>query len=168
MTRRLIASALAVLALQAGAACERAPDDEMVVPSVTETAAPETPSHLPDLPVGKAGLRPADRVSVAGSVIKVGPRTIDVTPMRVDAHVVTPGGIYFLNGSELWFTDLVRLTPTPFKKVRSLRLGDGGEQLVFVDLEHGAADAAGRPRELEVRYRTASGKPLDSRYVVAS
>lgn len=165
MTRRLLASALALLVLQLGAACERAPDDEMVVPEVTQTAAPETPKRLPDLPVGNAGLKPTDHVSVGGTVIQAGGRVIDVSPMRVDAHVVTPGGIYFVNGGELWFTDLTRLTPTPFKQVRGLELTSGGERIVFVDLEHGAVGEDGRPRELEVHYRASSGKALDAAYV---
>lgn len=167
MTPRLLAPALVLLAVQVGVACERVPDDEMVRPAVTETAAPQTPRDLPDLPVGDAGLDAGDHVAVAGSVIQVGGRIIDVAPMRVDAHVVTPGGIYFLNGGELWFTDLTRLTPTPFQKVRELRLTPDGSRLVFVDLEHGAADEDGQPRELEVHYQAASGKPLDSTYVVA-
>lgn len=165
MTRRLLAPALALLVLQLGAACERAPDDEMVVPEVTRTTAPETPKRLPDLPVGRAGLKPTDRVLVGGTVIQAGGRVIDVSPMRVDAHVVTPGGIYFVNGGELWFTDLTRIVPTPFKQVRGLQLASGGGQLVFIDLEHGAPGEDGRPRELEVRYRASSGKALEAAYV---
>lgn len=165
MIRRLLAPALVLLVLQVGVACERGPDDEMVVPEVTRTAAPETPQRLPDLPVGRAGLESTDRVEVGGAVIRVGRRTIDVSPMRVDAHVVTPGGIYFVNRGELWFTDLARITPTAFMKVRGLELTPDGEHLVFIDLEHGAPGEDGVPRALEVRYQARSGKALDSAYI---
>lgn len=166
MARRLVTALALVTMLTAG--CSVQPDDEMVVPSVTETAAPKPPTGLPKLPVGKAGLAPGTQVSVSGTVVSAAGRIFDITPLHIDAHVVTPGGIYFLNDGELWFTDLARVIPTPFHRVRGLSLSKDRGTIAFVDLEHGAPGEDGARLEVMVRYDVRSGAPIEAKYVTTA
>lgn len=167
MARSLVTALALVAVLASGLlmGCERAPDDEMVVPSVTETAAPRPPTDLPGLPVGKADLPAATKVQVSGTVVTAGGRVFDITPMHLDEHVVAPGGIYFLNDGELWFTDLVRVVPTQFMHVRDLTLSADRKQISFIDLEHGARGKDGQRLPVKVRYDAATGKPLGAKYL---
>lgn len=161
---RSLVTALALLAA-ALSGCSSITDDEMVRPSVTETAAPRPPVHLPHLPMARAVLPEGAKVVVTGTVVSAAGRVVDIAPMRMDQHVATTGGIYFVNGGELWFTDLSRIVPTPFHKVRDLGLSKDGKRLSFIDLEHGAKGPGGKPLPVRVAYDAVSGLPLHAEYV---
>lgn len=164
MTRAL-ATVLALLSALALSACEMKPDPETTRPHVTRTAAPQVPSDLPTLPVGQGAVGPGDEVAVSGATIRVGKHSVDLAPLRVDSWAVVPGGLYFLNRSELWFTDLRRARPTPFKDVSDLRATDGGSRVVFIDNGHGAKGVDGEPMPLQLVYDAADGTPVRARYI---
>ncbi len=160
--RRLGAAAL-LLGVTLLAACQTQPDDELVRPEVTTTLAPELPT-LPSLPVGSGPVRPRDAVSVEGSTVTVGSRSVPLAPLRVDDYVVVRGGVFFLNGDELWFTDLSRAQPTGFTDVASLVTSPDGRVIAFIDHAHGPADAAGTPLALSAAYDARTGRLLASSY----
>jgi hypothetical protein len=162
---RHLAAAVAALAMLSVTACEARPDDEMVRPTVTRSATPQAPTDLPDLPVGQGAIGPADNVRVQGSTIHVGRRAVGLAPLRIDAWAVVPGGVYFVNRSELWFTDLRRAVPTDFKHVDHLRTTGHGTHLVFTDLEHGADGPNGRPLPVRIEYDARTGAPLSATYL---
>jgi hypothetical protein len=156
---------LALVAALTLAGCRSGPDDEMVRPTVTETAAPQPPSDLPDLPVGNAPVQPGDPVRVGGATLHVDGRTADLAPLRVDAWAVVPGGVFFLNRTELWFTDLRRAIPTPYKDVTDLTANADGTRLSFVDHQHGADGPDGLPLPVRITYDARTGAPLGSGYI---
>jgi hypothetical protein len=158
---RLAAALLAAALLVAGCG---APDDETVPPVVTTTVPPELPKHLADLPVGTADVGPGDRVRASNGVLTVGGRTIDLAPLRVDDVVVVAGGVFFRNGTELWFTDLVRAQGTGYMDVRSLVASADGRRIAFLDLEHGPKDAHGTPLVIAIAYDATTGKSLLASY----
>jgi hypothetical protein len=157
-----VAALAAVLAVSV-VACG-APDDETVPPVVTTTVAPEPPTDLVDLPVGTGDIAPGDRVQASGSVLRLDGRRVDLAPLRVDDVLVVRGGIFFRNGTELWFTDLGRARATGYDDVRSLVASADGRRLAFLDLQHGPRDAHGTPLAISIAYDATTGKSLVASY----
>lgn len=155
------AAALVAVLVLALSACG-APDDEDARPAAT--AAPMPLDRLASLPVGTADVGPDDQVRGQGSSLFVGGREIDLAPMRVDEPAVVPGGVFFRNGTELWFTDLERARGTGYADVRSLVASSDGRRLAFVDLGHGPVDRYGTPLAVAIAYDTTTGKPLVASY----
>jgi hypothetical protein len=113
---------LVVTLLVLSSGCTIGDDDEMVQPSRTVTASP-SPARTAaptTLPVGQGTVSPADVVWAQGTRLHVGLRSVDLSPVGVDAFVVVPGGVYVLSGGELWFTDLGRLKGTGLTGVTGL------------------------------------------------
>jgi hypothetical protein len=158
---RLAAALLTVSVLVAGCG---APDDETTPPVVTTTLPPELPTDLPQLPVGTGDIGPGDHVRARGSVLHVDGRSADLAPLRIGDHVVVKGGVYFLNGSELWFTDLGRARATGYEDVRSLVASPHGTRLAFLDLQHGPKDRDGTPLAISIAYDARTGTPLVASY----
>ncbi len=144
-------------------ACQTQPDDELVRPEVTTTLGPELPL-LPSLPVGSGPVRPSDAVTVEDSTVTVGSRSVPLAPLRVDAYTVVRGGVFFLNGDELWFTDLSRAQPTGFTDVSSLVASRDGRRIAFVDHGHGPTDDAGTRLALSAAYDAHTGRLLAASY----
>jgi hypothetical protein len=159
-----LGAALLVAVLAVSLAGCGAPDDETVPPVVTTTMPPETPTDLADLPVGTADLGPGDRVRARDGRLKIDGRTVDMSPLRVDDVVVVRGGIFFRNGTELWFTDLGRARGTGYLDVRSLVASPDGRRLAFLDLQHGPSDAHGTPLAISIAYDATTGKALVASY----
>lgn len=161
----MLALGLAATVLSSGllSGCQTQPDDELVRPEVTTTLAPELPG-LPSLPVGSGPVRPSDDVSVEGSTVRVGERSVPLAPLRVDAYAVVRGGVFFLNGDELWFTDLSRAQPTGFTDVASLASSPDGRRIAFVDHDHGPADEAGTRLAISAAYDARTGQLLAASY----
>lgn len=145
-------------------ACETVPDDELVQPTVTRTVPPTPPADLPGLPTGDAGIAPDDVVWAQGSALHVGPRTVDLAPLRIESFVVVVGGVFFVSDSELWFTDLQRARATPFKAVGDLAVSRDGGRLAFIDLGHGPQDAEGTRLAAVMAYDTRTGASLLASY----
>jgi hypothetical protein len=158
---RLAATLLTASLLVAGCG---GPDDEATPPVVTTTLPPETPKDLPDLPVGHADVGPGDHVRARGSVLHVDGTTVDLAPMRIGALVVVTGGVFFLNGTELWFTDLSRARATGYADVRSLVASPNGTRLAFLDLQHGPKDKDGTPLAISIAYDATTGTSLAASY----
>ena len=110
----------AVLVLTTG--CELGQDDEMVPPTRTVTASPspDTTVAPQTMPVGQGDVSPTDVVWAQGNVLHVGRRSVDLSPVGIDAFVVVPGGVFVLHMGELWFTDLSRLRGTGLTNVTAL------------------------------------------------
>lgn len=144
--KRLLSLAVALLVL---AGCG-APDDEGPRASPSVSVTPELPTDLPRLPVGHGNIRPGQQVHVPG--------------MRADRVVAVPGGAFFLNGTELWFTDLVRARATDFLDVSSLIVSPDGRRIGFLDHSHGPTDAHGTHLILVIAYDARTGRPLASSY----
>ena len=161
---RVLIVPLLVLLLGGVAAACGGPDDEMTPPTVTTTLPPQTPTDLPSLPVGRADVRHTDSVVVRGSVLRVGSHRVDLAPLHVDAYAVVDGGVYFRNGSELWFTDLSRAQATGFTRIRSLVGSPDGTRIGFAELGHGPPDAHGTPLAIAIAYDATTGRPLVSSY----
>jgi hypothetical protein len=159
----VLAAVVTVSAAASLAGCG-APDDETVPPVVTTTVPPEPPTNLADLPVGTGDVAPGDRVRARGGVLEVDHRTVDLAPLRVDDFVVVRGGIFFRNGTELWFTDLGRARGTGYTDVRSLVASPDGRRLAFLDFEHGPRDAQGTPLVISIAYDATTGKALVASY----
>ena len=100
-------------------------DDELAPrprTTVTITQAPtSTASPVPsEVPVGNARL-PLDAPAWAtAGRLQIGQRSVEVSPRSIDAFVVARGGVYFLDGSELWFTDLRMVRATGLTGVSGL------------------------------------------------
>jgi hypothetical protein len=140
------------------------PDDEAVRPTVTTTLPPEPPTDLVDLPVGNAPIVPRDTARVRGSELRVGGNAVDLAPLRVADPVVVPGGVFFRNGTELWFTDLGRARATGYADVASLVVSPGGRRIAFLDLQHGPKDEFGTPLAISIAYDATTGKALVASY----
>jgi hypothetical protein len=161
--RGVVAGVLTFVLALSVTACG-APDDETTPPRVTTTLPPALPTALADLPVGHGDVRPGDRVSARHSILRVGSRIIRLAPLRVDGFAVVPGGVYFGNGSELWFTDLSRARATPYTDVRSLLASGDGGRIAFLDLQHGAKDRFGTPLAISIVYDAITGSPVVASY----
>jgi hypothetical protein len=122
----------------------------------TQQAAPQRalPERIP-VAAGAAGFGPGSRSWARGSLLSVAGRRVDVTPLRVDAWVVVPGGVYFLDGHKLWFTDLSRIRDTGLDDVvRLAATPDGGRVVVRFD---------GPARPTSYAFGTRSGEPVAPR-----
>ena len=161
---QLGAAALAVVLVAVGAAGCGAPDDETARPRPSASATPQQLDELPDLPVGDGDVAPGDRVRAQGTGLVVDGRVIDLAPMRVDELAVVAGGVFFRNGTELWFTDLDRARATGYVDVQSLVASPDGRRVAFLDLEHGPHDAYGTPLATSVAYDATTGKALVASY----
>jgi hypothetical protein len=139
-----------------------AQDDETVRPRASAT--PQALDRLPELPVGAGAVGPENRVRARGSSLVVDGRAIDLAPMRVDELAVVLGGVFFRNGTELWFTDLDRARGTAFSDVQSLVASDDGQRLAFLDFAHGPLDEFGTPLAMSVVYDATTGTPLVASY----
>jgi hypothetical protein len=135
-----------------------ATDDETVRPRASATTQPL--DRLPELPVGTGAVGPENRVRARVSSLVVDGRSVDLAPMRVDEVAVVLGGVYFRNGTELWFTDLDRARGTGFGDVQSLVASSDGRRLAFLDLAHGPVDQFDTPLAMSVVYDATTGKPL--------
>jgi hypothetical protein len=140
------------------------PDDETVRPHPTASAAPEPFDDLVDVPVGTGEVGPQHHVRARGTMLVVDGRKVDLAPMRVDEIAVVPGGVFFRNGTELWFTDLARARATGYRDVGSLVASADGTRLGFLDFEHGPRDRFGTPLAIAIAYDATTGKPLLASY----
>lgn len=107
--------ALVACSVLVATGCQRAPDDEMAPPprrTVTVTPSARPVPVPTTIPVGNGDVDPRDVVWVQGSVLHVGKDSWDLAPRRVSSFVVAQGGVYFLDGAALWFTDLQRVRDT--------------------------------------------------------
>lgn len=161
--RSAVIGVLATTALSAVAGCG-GPDDELVRPTPRVSVAPYELSDLPVLPTGKGGVRPGDRVRASGTDLIVRGRRISLAPLRADQVAVVPGGVYFRNGTELWFTDLTRAQATGFENIASVVASADGRRIGFVDLGHGPADKDGTRLAAAVAYDAVTGRPLVATY----
>lgn len=136
--------------------CTLGDDDEMVPPTRTVTASPspDTPAAPTAVPVGSGKVSPDDVVWSQGTVLHVGTRSVDVSPVRIDAFVVVPGGVFVLQDRELWFTDLSRLRGTGLTNLTALGVSADHLQLVLTREEPGGNE--------KYAFDAATGKPLDS------
>lgn len=112
----------AVLAVLTAGCTVGAEDDEMATPRRTVTASPSAAVTLVprSLPVGAGPVSPRAVVWSQGSRLNVGRRTVDVSPLGIDAFVVVSGGVYLLDGADLRFTDLSRVRDTGLAMVTGL------------------------------------------------
>ncbi|RNM17759.1 hypothetical protein [Nocardioides pocheonensis] len=140
------------------------PDDETARSVPTRTLPPEVPRHLVDLPVGTGHVHPGDRVRAEESVLRVNGRAVHLAPLHLDELAVVPGGVFFRNATELWFTDLGRAQATGYSDVRSLVTSPDGRRLAFVDLQHGPKDRHGTPLAIAIGYDATTGRPLVASY----
>lgn len=123
---RRLAAVGCMLLLATG--CALSEDEEMrprTVRTRVETQAPtplralpaRIPAPGPDAP---ADVGPGSHTRVDGAVLVVDDRRVDLAPMRAQAWVVVPGGVYFVDGGTLWFTDLDRVRDTGLAQVQRL------------------------------------------------
>lgn len=113
---------VAVLAVLAAGCAVGAEDDEMATPRRTVTAPPSPAVTLAprSLPVGAGPVSARAVVWSQGSRLNVGRRSVDVSPLGIDAFVVVAGGVYLLDGAELRFTDLSLVRDTGLTGVTGL------------------------------------------------
>jgi hypothetical protein len=144
---------VASLALLAG--CTTGTDDELAPPPTRTITATPSQSVAPapaSVPVGDGDVSPRDVVWAQGSELHVGTRSVDLSPVEVDAFVVVDGGVFVLSGGELWFTDLSRLRGTGQTDVTQVRVDGDAGRLVVTDTRSG--------RPLDQAYDTATGKAI--------
>lgn len=181
MTRRHprhLTSLLVTALVGFSAGCATGNDDEMAPPPSPVTSAPSaSPIAGPTvLPVGNGKVTRADTVWAQGGLLHVDRRSVDLSPVRIDAFVVTGGGVYLLSNGELWFTDLSRLRGTGLTGVSSLGVtADGARLLVTTDAATDAYDTrTGRsvsseglePLSAQQRLGTAVGVDTDGTRVI--
>lgn len=160
MTRTAWVVVGCVLAVAAGGC---ATDDEMqpreqaphTVTVITRDAAP-----LPRLPTGRSSYVAGRPATAVDGDIHLDGTTIDVAPLRADAAFATRGGTYFLNGSELWFTDGSGARATGFSRIDTVVVSRDGRYLGLVDRNHGPSVPGGAERASAVVYDTTTGRPL--------
>ncbi len=113
---------MALLVVLVAGCAVGAEDDEMATPrrTVTASPAPATTAVPRVLPVGEGPVSTRSVVWSQGSELHVDGRSVDVSPLGIDAFVVVPGGIYLLDGAELRFTDLTRVRGTGLTGVTGL------------------------------------------------
>lgn len=147
MTRRpgAVLAALCVTALLVlVSGCAFGTDDEMEQPTRTVTASPspDTTAVPATVPVGRGVVPLGEVVWAQGDRLHVGARSVDLSPVAVDAFVSVPGGVYLLHQGQLWYTDLTRLKDTGLTGVTGLGVtADGGRILVTVGASGGSAYA---------------------------
>ncbi len=128
---------LALAFVLAAAGCSISEDEEMRprpthTVTGTQSALPRraVPARVPVPGADAPPIGPGTRPWVRGSVLHVADREVDVAPLRVDAWVVVPGGIYFLDGDKLWLTDLSRVRDTGLDDVERLETTPDGSRVV--------------------------------------
>jgi hypothetical protein len=135
----LLGTALAAVALVA-TGCASGTDDELEpAPSRTVTATPSA-SLAPapaTVPVGKGDVGPSDVVWAQGSVLHVGRRQIDLSPIEIQAMVVVEGGVFVLRDGEIWFTDLGRVSGTGQTAITGMSTSADARHLEVVDTRSG-------------------------------
>lgn len=141
-----------------------APDDEVKRPTRTTTLAPELPPNLPTLPTGHGDVAPGDPVRAHGTTLVVKGHPVRLAPLRADAVAVVPGGVYFLNGTELWFTDLDQASATGYDDVTGLKASADGRWVGFIDRGHGPLDDHGTRLALVLAYDARTGKVQKATY----
>jgi hypothetical protein len=154
VSRPVVGVLVASLVLLAGG-CATGTDDEMApAPTRTVTATPsQSVAPAPaTVPVGHGNVSPADVVWAQGSELHVGDRSVDLSPVEVDAFVVVEGGVFVLSGDELWFTDLSRLRGTGQTDLTQVRVNTDATRLVVTDTRSG--------RPLDQAYDTGTGKAI--------
>ncbi len=142
--------------------CTLGEDDEMVAPTRTITGSPSPePRAVPAaVPVGKGSVGPTDVVWAQGNALHVGTRTVDLSPVSIDAFVVAPGGVYLLDGKNVSFTDLERVRATGLTGVTALGATADASRLEVVTEDGG-------PPASSV-YDTRTGNLSDEEVSVAS
>ncbi len=159
MTRRpgavlatLLLSALLLLAT----GCQLGTDDEMEPPTRTVTASPspEVTAVPATVPVGRGVVSASDVVWAQGSRLHVGNRSVDLSPVAIDAFVSVPGGVYVLQQGELWYTDLTRLKGTGVTGVTDLGVTADGSRVLVTVATSGAGSA--------YAFDTATGRAVSS------
>lgn len=162
MTRRRSALlALVAGSLLASTGCQVGQDEEMAPPprrtvTVTPSVSPAPVAVPARIPVGRGAVDPTDVVWVQGSVLHVGKDAWDLTPRRVSSFVVSDGGVYFLDGGKLWFTDLARVRDTGVTGGQDLAAAYDGRAIRV-----GVAPAAGRA--VRHGYETTTGAQVPPR-----
>ncbi len=102
MTRRavgLLGAVMVAALLLVTTGCEVGTDDEMApAPTKTITATPsQSVAPAPaTIPVGQGKVSPTDSVWADGSVLHVGRKQVDLSPIEIEAFVVVPGGVFVL------------------------------------------------------------------------
>jgi hypothetical protein len=154
---RLLALVAGLVLLATG--CQVGEDDEMAPPprrTVTVTPSAQ-PAPQPDrIPVGTGDVDPTDVVWVQGSLLHVGKDAWDLAPRRVSSFVVVDGGVYFLDGGTLWFTDLSRVRDTGVTGGQDLAAAYDGRAIRV-----GVAPTDGRT--VRHGYETTTGRQVPSR-----
>ena len=154
MNRPLAGLLAALLVLTTG--CTLGEDDEMAPPPRrTVTASPSPQQVAPSsVPTGEGEVSPADVVWAQGTVLHIGKQTVDLAPVRIDAFVVVPGGVYVVNSGELWFTDLSRLRGTGVTGVTGLGVTEDASRILVSVTKAGV--------ESDHAYDTGTGKAASS------
>lgn len=137
MTRQVAVILVAVLVtLTSG--CELSQDDEMAprpTRTVTKSPAPAVPETVP---VGQGEVSPNSVVWAQESMLHVGIRQVDLSPLSIDSFVAVEGGVFFVARGELWFTDLSRARGIGLANVtRVATTRSAGALLVEVDAGSG-------------------------------
>lgn len=112
----------------------------VVTPSQQASPQPAVPTSVPP---AHGGVGPGDVVWVQGSVLHVGSDAWDLAPRSVDSFVVVRGGVYFIDGGGLWFTDTVTVKDTGVVGATGLSTDAAGTGLLVA--------GAGRTRAFDVR-----------------
>jgi hypothetical protein len=144
-----------LVALTSG--CEVGQDDERAAPTrrtITASPSPDVTAAPSSVPVGEGEVSPADVVWAQGSVLHVDRRTIDLSPVGIEAFVVVRGGVFVLSSGELWFTDLTRLRGTGLTDVTGVGL-TADASTVLVSGEQGGVATA-------FAFDTRTGRAVDS------
>ncbi|MET0837194.1 MAG: hypothetical protein ABWY19_00320 [Marmoricola sp.] len=139
MTRWRAGLLVAVVVVLVGG-CAVGTDDELAPPPTRTVTATPSQSLAPapaSVPVGEGDVSPTDVVWTEGSVLHVGRRQVDLSPIDVEALVVVDGGVFALTGGELWFTDLRRVRGTAQTAVTGLRTTADARYLEVVDTRSG-------------------------------
>jgi hypothetical protein len=165
--------ALVALAVIGGVLVERSrSDDELDRPTARTTTTVPAPSPSPSvgsapvrvparIPVGDARLAVTDPVWAQGSTLVVGASSVDLSPRRVDSLVAVPGGVYFLDDDELWFTDLDVVRATGLTGATGLAAAaDGHAVLVTTGSTRIGYDAVTGRRVLPRTVRPATAEQL--------
>ena len=131
MTRRAALAAIVAVTALVLSGCEIGEDDEMVAPRRTTVVSPSPePRAVPEsVPVGQGRIGPQDVVWTQGHVLHIGTRTVDLSPVGVDAFVVVTGGVYLLDRGSLSFTDLERVRATGLTGVTGLGVTADAERI---------------------------------------
>jgi hypothetical protein len=154
---RAVAGLLVAVLVALTTGCEVGQDDERAAPprrTITASPSPDVTVAPTAVPVGEGKVAPDDVVWAQGSVLHVGRRSIDLSPVGIDAFVVVRGGVFVLSSGELWFTDLTRLRGTGLTGVTGLGVTADARAILVSAEQGGAATAYG--------FDTRTGQSVDS------